>query len=161
MAVGASAGGVEALTTLAAGLPDDLPYAVLVVLHMPPNAPSVLPRILDRAGPLRAVAAVDGTTLEAGRIYVAVPNRHLLVRDHRIMLSEGPTESMNRPAVNALFRSVAVDFGPAPSVWSCPGCSTTACWVPAPSGQGAASPSRSRPTMRSSPPCRRTRSTPG
>ncbi|KUI24092.1 protein-glutamate methylesterase [Mycobacterium sp. IS-1742] len=112
VAVGASAGGVEALTTFTAGLPDDFPYAVLVVLHMPPNAPSVLPRILDRAGPLPAVAAVDGATLEPGRIYVAVPNRHLMVRDRRILLSKGPTENMNRPAVNALFRSVAVDFGP-------------------------------------------------
>lgn len=112
VAVGASAGGVEALTSFAAGLPEDLPYAVLVVLHMPPNAPSVLPRIVDRAGPLPAVAAVDGARLEAGRIYVAVPNRHLLVHDHHIRLSEGPTESMNRPAINALFRSVALNFGP-------------------------------------------------
>ncbi|MGE2713979.1 chemotaxis protein CheB [Mycolicibacterium litorale] len=112
VAVGASAGGVEALTSFAAGLPEDLPYAVLVVLHMPPNAPSVLARILDRAGPLPAVSAVDGTPLEAGRIYVAVPNRHLMVRDHSILLSKGPTENMNRPAVNALFRSVAVTFGP-------------------------------------------------
>ncbi|KUI39339.1 chemotaxis protein CheB [Mycobacterium sp. GA-2829] len=112
VAVGASAGGVEALTSFAAGLPEDLPYAVLVVLHMPPNAPSVLPRILDRAGRLPAVAAVDSAELEAGRIYVGVPNRHLMVRDHRIMLSEGPTENMNRPAVNTLFRSVAVTFGP-------------------------------------------------
>lgn len=112
VAVGASAGGVEALTSFAKGLPENFPYAVLVVLHMPPNAPSVLPHIIDRAGPLPAVAAVDGAALEAGRIYVGVPNRHLMVRDHRIVLSEGPTENMNRPAVNTLFRSVAVEFGP-------------------------------------------------
>lgn len=111
VAVGASAGGVEALTQLAAGLPPDLPYAVLVVLHMPVGAPSVLARILDRSGPLPAAQAVDGERLKPGTIRVAVPNRHLLVYDHRIALCEGPTENGHRPAINALFRSVALAFG--------------------------------------------------
>lgn len=111
VAVGASAGGVEALSQLAAGLPPDLPYAVLVTLHLPANSPSVLPRILDRAGPLPAVAATDGARIEPGCIYVAVPDRHLLTRNHHIVLSEGPTENGHRPAINALFRSVAVSFG--------------------------------------------------
>lgn len=112
VAIGASAGGVEALTQLAESLPADLPYAVLVVLHMPPNAPSVLPRILDRRGPLPAVGATDGERLTAGRIYVAVPDHHLMVRGDRMVLSRGPTENAHRPAVNALFRSVALEFGP-------------------------------------------------
>ncbi len=111
VAVGASAGGVEALTNFAAGLPPDLPYAVLVVLHMPAGAPSVLARILDRNGPLPASQAVDGAPLEPGTIRVAVPNRHLLLHDHRIVLSEGPTENGQRPAINALFRSVALTYG--------------------------------------------------
>ncbi|OBK74892.1 chemotaxis protein CheB [Mycobacterium sp. 1274761.0] len=112
VAVGASAGGVEALTNLVGNLPTDLPYAALVALHMPPGAPSVLAKIIDRAGPLPAVAAEDGMTLEAGHIYVAVPDRHLLVHDDRVALSEGPTENGHRPAINALFRSVALNFGP-------------------------------------------------
>ena len=111
VAVGASAGGVEALTRLVAALPADLPYALLVALHMPARSPSVLARILDRSGPLPAVTATDGERLEAGRIYVSVPDRHLLVRDHRIVLSEGPTENGHRPAINALFRSVALASG--------------------------------------------------
>jgi two-component system, chemotaxis family, protein-glutamate methylesterase/glutaminase len=111
VAVGASAGGVEALTQMAAGLPEDLPYAVLVVLHLPANAPSVLPKIIDRAGALPAVAAQDGALLEAGRIQVAVPDHHLLTDDHHVILSEGPTENGHRPAINALFRSVALTFG--------------------------------------------------
>lgn len=111
VAVGASAGGVEALTQFAAGLPPDLPYAVLVALHMPSGAPSVLARILDRNGPLPAAQAVDGEPLEPGTIRVAVPNRHLLIDDHRIALSEGPTENGHRPAINALFRSAALAFG--------------------------------------------------
>ncbi|SEH65285.1 two-component system, chemotaxis family, response regulator CheB [Mycolicibacterium rutilum] len=112
VAVGASAGGVEALTRLVANLPQDAPYAVLVVLHMPPEAPSVLPKILDRAGPLPAEPATDGSALKPGHIYVCVPDRHLMVADGHILLSEGPTENGRRPAVNALFRSVALSFGP-------------------------------------------------
>ncbi|BDY26804.1 chemotaxis protein CheB [Mycolicibacterium mageritense] len=112
VAVGASAGGVEALTQLASGLSTDLSYAVLVTLHMPANAPSVLARILDRAGPLPAKAAEDGERLEPATIYVAVPDHHLLVHDHRTKLAEGPTENGHRPAINALFRSAALAFGP-------------------------------------------------
>jgi two-component system, chemotaxis family, protein-glutamate methylesterase/glutaminase len=112
VAIGASAGGVEALTRLAAGLPSDLAFAVLMVLHVPAGAPSVLARIVDRAGPLPAISAANGTPLESGRIYVAIPDHHLLVSDHRVMLSEGPTENGYRPAINALFRSVALEFGP-------------------------------------------------
>lgn len=112
VAVGASAGGVEALSRFAAGLSADVPFAYLVTLHMPAGAPSVLARILDRSGPLPAVAARHGAPLEAGTIYVARPDRHLLVDDHRVVLSQGPTENGHRPAINALFRSVALTFGP-------------------------------------------------
>jgi two-component system chemotaxis response regulator CheB len=97
---------------LAANLPPELPYPLLVVLHLPPSAPSVLAGILDRNGPLKAVSAADGAALEPGRIHVCVPNHHLLVDDHRVVLSQGPTENQYRPAINALFRSVAVAFRP-------------------------------------------------
>lgn len=110
--VGASAGGVEALTQFATGLPSDIPYAILVTLHMPPNAPSVLAKIIDRHAPVPAHTATDGEPLEAGRIYVAAPDRHLLLYDHAVVVSEGPTENGHRPAINALFRSAALHFGP-------------------------------------------------
>ncbi len=112
VAVGASAGGVEALTQMAAYLPAELPFAILVTLHMPPGIPSVLARILDRAGPLPAVSAIDGGPLEPGCIHVCVPDRHLLLNDHRMVLSRGPTKNGHRPAINALFRSTAREFGP-------------------------------------------------
>ncbi|AQT81570.1 hypothetical protein B1R94_23415 [Mycolicibacterium litorale] len=108
--VGASAGGVQALIRFAGGLPKQLPYAVLVTLHMPATIPSALARIVDRAGPLPAAPAVDGEVLEPGRIYVAVPDHHLLVRRRRVVVCRGPAENGHRPAINALFRSVAVSY---------------------------------------------------
>jgi hypothetical protein len=92
--VGASAGGVEALRTVVAGLPAELAAAVLVVLHIPPRAPSALPGILTRSGPLKAVHAAGGERLHHGRIYVAPSDRHLLVRDGHIWLSNGPNETV-------------------------------------------------------------------
>jgi len=112
VAIGASAGGVEALSNLAAGLSPDVPYAYLVALHIPANAPSVLARIIDRSGPLTAVTAQDGAPLLPAQIYVGGPDRHLMVADHRVVLSHGPKENGHRPALNALFRSVALTFGP-------------------------------------------------
>lgn len=112
VAIGASAGGVEALSKLAAGLSPDVPYAYLVTLHVPAGAPSVLARIVDRSGPLPAVAAQHGAEIQPAHIYVAPPDRHLLVDDHRVLLSQGPTENGHRPAINALFRSVALAYGP-------------------------------------------------
>lgn len=112
VAVGASAGGVEALSQLAAGLSEDLPYAFLVTLHMPAGAPSILASIIDRAGPLPATTAEDGAKLLPANIYVARPNYHLLVANDRLALSKGPAENGHRPAINALFCSVAVAFGP-------------------------------------------------
>src|SRR4051812_8052515 len=97
--IGGSAGGLEALRTVVARLPADLPAAVLVVLHIPAEADSALARILDRDGPLPAAPAITGETLQAGRIYVAVPDHHLLVHDDRIRLSRAPRQNRVRPAI--------------------------------------------------------------
>jgi two-component system chemotaxis response regulator CheB len=112
VAVGASAGGVEALTKLAASLPDDLDAAVLVVLHVAAHGPSLLPRILDRAGPLPVDHVRDHEAIEHGRIYVAPPDHHLTVqRDGLAVLGRGPRENGHRPSIDQLFRSAAA-FGP-------------------------------------------------
>lgn len=109
--VGGSAGGLEALLSMVADLPAALPAAVLVVLHMPAGGTSSLARILDRRGPLRAVVARHGQHLEHGVIYVATPDRHMLLDDGHVILSGGPSENGHRPAINALFRSAALRAG--------------------------------------------------
>ena len=110
--IGASAGGIPALTTLVAGLPQDFPASILVVMHIPPYAVSRLPEILSRSGPLPAAHARQGEAIEPGRIYVARPDRHLLVRNRRVELSRGPRENHARPAIDPLFRTAARTYGP-------------------------------------------------
>ncbi|MFI7540651.1 chemotaxis protein CheB [Actinoplanes sp. NPDC049599] len=112
IAVGASAGGVESLRALVAGLPPAFPGSLLVVLHLPRDAPSALPSILARSGPLPAAAALDGEPLRPGRIYVAPTDHHLLLLDGHLRLSHGPAESGHRPGIDPLFRSVARAVGP-------------------------------------------------
>ncbi|MGY1762991.1 chemotaxis protein CheB [Geodermatophilus sp. SYSU D00779] len=110
--VGASAGGIGPLQTLVAGLPADLPAAVLVVVHLPATADSHLPALLSRCGPLPASPALDGQRLTPGAILVAPPDHHLTVRGERVRLTRGPRENRQRPAVDPLFRSAAAAFGP-------------------------------------------------
>jgi two-component system chemotaxis response regulator CheB len=109
--IGASAGGVEALTRVVRGLPADLPAAVFVVLHIA-EGPSVLPNILSRAGGLPAAHPRHQDPIMRGRIYVAPPDQHLLIVDGTVHLARGPRENGHRPAVDPLFRTAARIYGP-------------------------------------------------
>lgn len=110
--IGASAGGVEALQGLVRTFPSKLPAVVFVTLHFPEHGKSALPRILARAGALPAVHAVDGDPVVHGRIYVAPPDHHLLLTTRGVRLVRGPKDNGNRPAVDPMFRSAALAFGP-------------------------------------------------
>jgi two-component system chemotaxis response regulator CheB len=109
--VGASAGGVEALLRVVRGLPSELPAALFVVLHLPAGSPSVLPELLERAGQLPATHAQHHEAIEHGRIYVAPPDRHLLLINGRVHVTPGPRENGHRPAIDPLFRTAARTYG--------------------------------------------------
>jgi len=109
--IGASAGGIEVLRSIARSLPRDLQAAIFVVTHMASSTPSVLSKILRCPGGIRVSPAVDGEPIEPSRIYVATPDLHLLVEPGRVRLTRGPRENRQRPAVDPLFRTAAHAYG--------------------------------------------------
>jgi len=110
--IGASAGGVEALSQVVAALAPDIPAAICIVLHVPAHGTSVLPAILKRAGRLPAVHVSDGDVIEPAHIYIAPPDSHLLIRPGSMFLRRGPREHGTRPAIDPLFRTAATTYGP-------------------------------------------------
>jgi two-component system chemotaxis response regulator CheB len=111
--VGTSAGGMEALQELARSLPGDLSATVFVVWHMPAGLrASVLPQLLERAGPFAARHPEDRERIAARTIYVAPADHHMLVENGYIRVTRGPKENRFRPAVDPLFRSAAYTYGP-------------------------------------------------
>ncbi len=107
--IGASAGGVQALRVIAAGLPPNLDAALFAVLHIGAgiDGHSDLPAILNRAGRLPSKHPVDGETIQHRMLYLAPPDCHMLLSGDKIRLSHGPRENNTRPAINPLFRSAA------------------------------------------------------
>lgn len=109
--IGASAGGFEAIQTLVAALPRSLPASIFIVWHMAAEVTGILPHVLNKYDTLPAANAVDNEVIEQGRIYVAPPDQHLILKDGRVRLSRGPKENRFRPAVDPLFRSAANVYG--------------------------------------------------
>lgn len=113
VAIGGSAGAIEAISAILRGLPSDLPAALFVVVHISPQSPGYMPQIFSRAGPLKAEHARNGTPFRRGRVYVAPADHHLLLEpDETMRVVRGPKENRVRPAVDPLFRSAALGFGP-------------------------------------------------
>ena len=109
--IGGSAGAVEPLVGLVSKLPSDLPVALFVVVHRSAESPARLAQVLRREGGFEAMEAVDGLPIEHGSLYVAPPDRHMLVEEHRVRVVKGPKENRHRPAIDPLFRSAAWAFG--------------------------------------------------
>ena len=105
--IGASAGGVEALQRLVSVLPGELSAAVFVVIHIPADASSLLPSILEKAGNLPALAPPDDTPIEHGRIYVAPPNRHMLIEPNRVRIISAREKIVIARQSILFFRSAA------------------------------------------------------
>ena len=97
--------------TIVGQLPQSLQACVLVVMHTPSNGTGVLPQILARVSSLPVAFAENGHDLRAGHIYVAPPDRHLIVASEKLALVHGPRENGFRPAIDPLFRTAARQVG--------------------------------------------------
>jgi two-component system chemotaxis response regulator CheB len=111
VAIGASTGGPNALSSLIAQLPDDFAVPILIVQHMPPLFTRMLAERLDILGRLKVREGKDGAILQPGEAWIAPGDQHMTVArrgtEFVIGLNRGPQENSCRPAVDVLFRSVA------------------------------------------------------
>jgi two-component system chemotaxis response regulator CheB len=110
--IAASAGGFELIMRLAAELDPALPAGVVVVLHRSPTHVGTLLELVQRRCRLRVIEPTGGEPFAHGTVYLAPPDRHLILRDGHVWLSASPREHFSRPAANPLFRSAAAEYGP-------------------------------------------------
>jgi two-component system chemotaxis response regulator CheB len=110
--IGGSKGSGEVLRRMVGGLPQGLTASVFVTTHIPAHGNPYMLELLSKRSPLPIVEAEDGRPIEPGHIYMAVPDRHLMVSETAMLLGVGPRENMCRPSIDPLFRSAAQAFGP-------------------------------------------------
>ncbi|WP_143543956.1 chemotaxis protein CheB [Rhodopirellula sp. MGV] len=110
--IAASMGGIEAISSLLADVPSDFPGAIFITQHTSASPRrNYLADIFGRHSNLPCHLAVDGMRFEKGNVYVAVPDRHLLIERATIRTTIGPKENYSRPAADPMFRSAAVHHG--------------------------------------------------
>src|SRR5947207_15541943 len=111
IALAASAGGLKAITEVLAALPAEFPAALVVVQHLDPKHRSLMAEILGRRTRLRVKQAAEGDELRPGTVFIAPPNRHLLVDpDGTLSLSQTQLVHFVRPSADLLFESVAASY---------------------------------------------------
>ena len=110
--IGGSSGATIPLKKILGRLPADLPAAVFIVLHVPARGIGILSTVASAVTRLPVRQAENGMTIENGTVYLAAPDRHLLIAPDHIILGCGPRENMTRPAIDPLFRSAALHYGP-------------------------------------------------
>lgn len=112
IAIGGSLGSVAAVRSLCAALPADLSAALAIVIHIGHQGNDLLAAIFNEVAALQVHTAVEGQIVMPGHVYVAPADRHLLLLDGAIRLGKGPRENMARPAIDPLFRSIGLSYGP-------------------------------------------------
>ncbi len=112
--IGVSAGGMAALTKLLPALPKEYPFPIIVVQHLHPTQGDFLPKYFDKKCALTVKEADEKEPIQAGYIYFAPPNYHLLVEDNKTLaLSIDPKINYSRPSVDVLFESAVDVYGSA------------------------------------------------
>lgn len=109
--IGASVGGLGAIASVLKEVSPNVPAAILAVIHIG-DQEAQLPRYFQQRSPIPAAYGRDQETITAGRLYLAPPDRHLMVENGHLLLSQGPRENHTRPAIDPLFRSAAEVYGP-------------------------------------------------
>ncbi len=111
VAMAASAGGIAALGRVLADLPPDFPAAIVVVQHLDPRHRSLMADILRRRTELAVVQASEGDRVVPGTVFIAPPDRHLLVNsDGTLSLTQSELVHFVRPSADLLFESVAASY---------------------------------------------------
>jgi two-component system chemotaxis response regulator CheB len=111
--IGTSAGGLEALDELVGKMPADLPATIFIVQHMAPESSGeALLFRLSRHKSFLCKLATNGESIKVGRIYIAPPDNHLLIKKNKLLVTKGARENRARPGIDPLFRSASVAYGP-------------------------------------------------
>jgi len=111
VAVGGSAGGLESVNTILTGLPANFASPILVVIHLHPNYISHAAEILRRQTKLKVKDAQERDPIHSGVVYLAPPDRHLLVSDGLVELTSTPAVNFSRPSIDTTFASVVKAYG--------------------------------------------------
>lgn len=112
MVIGASAGGIPPIERVLSALPRQFSAAVFVTIHTAAEGPRLLSDVLSRLSSLPVSYAADGDAIRKSRVYVAPPDRHMLLDEGVVRVTAGPRENRHRPAIDPLFRSAARAYGP-------------------------------------------------
>ncbi len=111
VAIGSSAGGIKALEVFLSDLPPDFPVPTLIVQHLDPRHKSLMAEIMQRHSKMHVTEAVNDEAILPSVVYIAPPNKHMLVNDGRISLTSTAFVHFSRPSIDLLFESVAATYG--------------------------------------------------
>jgi two-component system CheB/CheR fusion protein len=108
--IGASAGGLEALNRFFSKVSDDSGMAYIVVVHMAPTQPSILPELLQSVTSIPVSAARDDQFIEPNRVYISIPNKEITIYNGKIQLLDIVKNKITHP-IDLFFKSLGQDKG--------------------------------------------------